>query len=103
MTSQIIASLYLNELDHYITEKLKIKYYIRYMDDGILISEDKDYLKYCLNEIKEILKEYDLVLNRKTRIYKSSEGIEFLGFRFIIKDKVIMKVRNSTKKRLKKE
>ena len=103
MTSQIIGILYLNELDHYIKEKLKIKYYIRYMDDGILIHEDKDYLKYCLKEIEKIVNKYKLELNRKTKIYKSSEGIEFLGFRFIIKNnKLIMKVKNNTKKNFKK-
>ena len=42
---------YLNELDHYIKEILGIKYYVRYMDDGILIHEDKNYLKYCLSKI----------------------------------------------------
>ena len=41
MTSQIIAILYLNELDHFIKEKLHIKYYCRYIDDGLLIHADK--------------------------------------------------------------
>ena len=45
MSSQFLAILYLNELDHYIKEELKIKYYIRYMDDGILLHKDKEYLK----------------------------------------------------------
>ena len=40
MSSQFLAILYLNELDHYIKEELKIKYYIRYMDDGILLHRD---------------------------------------------------------------
>lgn len=53
MSSQILAIYYLNEMDHYIKEKLKIKYYIRYMDDFILIHEDKEYLKYCLQQIKK--------------------------------------------------
>lgn len=53
MSSQFLAILYLNELDHFIKEELKIKYYIRYMDDGLIIHEDKEYLKYCLKEIKE--------------------------------------------------
>ena len=103
MTSQVFANIYLNELDHYIKEKLKIKYYIRYIDDGVLIHENKEYLKYCLSEIERMIEKYKLSLNKKTRIYKMSEGIEFLGFRFIIKNnKNIMKIKNSTKKRLKK-
>lgn len=53
MSSQVLAITYLNELDHYIKEKLHIKYYVRYMDDGILIHEDKEYLEFCLEEIKK--------------------------------------------------
>lgn len=101
MTSQIIATFYLNDLVHYIKEKLNVKYYVRYMDDGVLIHHDKEYLKYCLEKIKEFLKHYKLELNNKTKIYSSNEGIEFLGFRFIIKNKIIMKVKNQTKKRFK--
>ena len=52
MTSQILAVFYLNDLDHFVKEKLKIKYYVRYMDDFILFHENKNYLKYCLGEKK---------------------------------------------------
>lgn len=101
MTSQIIATFYLNELDYFIKEKLKIKYYIRYMDDGVLIHQDKEYLKYCLKEIEKIIVKYNLRLNKKTRIYSSRDELEFLGFRFIIKNKIYMKVKNQTKRRFK--
>ena len=60
MVSQVIATFYLNELDHYIKEKLNIKHYIRYQDDGVLFSNDKEYLKYCLKEIESILNKYKL-------------------------------------------
>ena len=104
MSSQVIAILYLNELDHYIKEKLKIKYYIRYMDDGILIHESKEYLEYCLKEIEIILDKYKLELNNKTKIINIKEGFEFLGFKYYIKNnKVIMKVKNQTKKRFKRK
>ena len=102
MSSQFLAILYLNELDHFIKSKLKIKYYIRYMDDGVIIHQSKEYLQYCLEEINKILERYKLKLNKKTKIYSCKEGFEFLGFRYIIKNnKVIMKVKNSTKKRFK--
>lgn len=104
MSSQFLAILYLNELDHYIKEKLKVKYYIRYMDDGIIIHEDKEYLKYCLKEIKIILEKYRLELNDKTGIRSIKNGFEFLGFRYYIKnDKIVMKVKNQTKKRFKRK
>lgn len=105
MTSQILAVTYLNELDHFIKEKLKIKYYIRYMDDGILIHNNKEYLKYCLKEIEKILDLYKLKLNnKKTMVNSIKNGIDFLGFRFYVKDKkIILKVRNDCKKRFKKK
>ena len=105
MTSQIMAIFYLNELDHFVKEKLKIKYYIRYMDDGVLLSNNKEYLKYCLEEIEKLIKKYQLKLNNKTKIINvTKEGIDFLGFRFyIINNKLIMKVRNDSKKRFKRK
>lgn len=104
MSSQIIAIMYLNELDHYIKKNLKIKYYIRYMDDGILLHENKEYLEYCLKEIEKILNKYKLKLNNKTKIINIKNGFEFLGFKFFIKNnKVIMKVKTQTKKRFKRK
>lgn len=100
MTSQIIAVLYLNELDHYIFEGLGIKYYVRYMDDGIIFHQDKEYLKHCLRKIELCLDKYMLKLNKKTRIYSNRDIIEFLGFKFFLKNKrIIMKVNDKTKKK----
>ena len=105
MCSQIIAILYLDQLNHFIKEKLHIKRYLIYMDDGVLLHENKDYLNYCLKEIEKYLESLKLTLNKKkTRIDSIKNGIDFLGFRFIIKNnKVIMKVRNNTKKKFKKK
>ena len=105
MTSQLVAILYLNELNHYIKEILGIKYYVRYMDDGILIHEDINYLKYCLSRIKIILSKYKLNLNfKKTEINSIKKKLDFLGYRFVIRDnKIIMKVRNDCKKALRRK
>ena len=105
MTSQIMAIYYLNELDHYIKEKLHSKYYIRYMDDGVLLSHDKEYLKYCLSKIEKVIDKYKLKLNNKTKIINvNREGMDFFGFRFyIINNKIVMKVRRNTKKRFKRK
>lgn len=106
MTSQFFGIMYLNELDHYIKEVLGIKYYERYMDDGILIHHDKDYLKYCFKKIEELIQDkYKIQLNKnKSKIYSNREEIEFLGFRFITKNnRIIVKVRNGTKKRFKRK
>ena len=79
MTSQVLAIFYLNDLDHFIKEELKIKGYIRYQDDFLLFSESKEYLQICLEKIKEFLKKEKLTLNKKTRIYSCNENICFLG------------------------
>ena len=108
MTSQILAIFYLNDLDHYIKEVLHIKYYIRYMDDFLLFHKDKKYLKYCENRIKEELLKLKLTLNDKTEIIKLSNGLLFLGYRFINKNNrtyILMNksMRRKLRKRYKKD
>jgi len=104
-TSQWFANFYLQDFDHFIKEKLKIPYYVRYMDDMILIHNDKEYLKYCLSEITKCVEnELKLKLNNKTQISKLNQGIDFLGFRNILCDngKVIRLLRLQAKQRLRK-
>lgn len=79
MTSQVLAIFYLNDMDHFIKEELKIKGYIRYQDDFLLFSESKEYLECCLKKIREFLAKEKLELNQKTRIYTNKENICFLG------------------------
>ena len=79
MTSQILAIFYLNDMDHFIKETLKIKYFLRYQDDFLLFHPSKQYLKYCLKELEKFLKKEKLILNKKTRIYKSTNNFIFLG------------------------
>lgn len=66
-------------MDHFIKEKLKIRYFVRYQDDFLLFHPSKQYLNYCLEELKKFLGNEKLVLNRKTRIYKSTNNFIFLG------------------------
>ena len=92
--SQICALYYPSKLDHYIKEKLKIKFYARYMDDGYLLHPDKGYLHYCLTKITEICNELGIKLNaKKTQIIKISKGINFLKTKFFLTNtgKVIRK------------
>ena len=79
MTSQILAIFYLNDLDHFIKEDLKIKYYVRYQDDFLLLHQSKQYLKYCLKEIEHFIEKEDLKLNPESRIYKNTNNFIFLG------------------------
>lgn len=81
--TQIIALAMLDPLDHIIKEKWHIKYYIRYMDNLVLIHPNKEYLQQCLDEITKWLICHKLQLNeKKTQIFPLKQGIKFLGFRF---------------------
>jgi len=81
--TQLIQLLVLNDLDHHIKERLKIKQYVRYMDDMLLIHSDKKYLQQCLVEIEKFIIPLGLTLNgKKTQIFKIEQGISFLGFTF---------------------
>ena len=82
--SQLVELLVLNDLDHYIKERLRIKGYIRYMDDFILIHPDRDYLRECLDKIRDKMKEMDFELNNKTQIHPLRQGVKFLQWRFIL-------------------
>ena len=82
LTSQFFANLYLNELDQYVKRQLKCRWYIRYMDDLILISESKEQLNIWMISIENFLKEYlDLSLHPTKRIIAPlSNGINFVGY-----------------------
>lgn len=93
--TQLIQLAVLDDLDHFIKEKLHIKYYVRYMDDFILIHEDKEYLKDCRRQIEDKLSELGLRLNeKKSQLAPLSQPAKALGFSFRLTDtgKVIMRV-----------
>lgn len=104
MTSQLLAVYFLNDLDHYIKERLHCKYYIRYMDDFVIFDHDKERLKVLRKEIEEKLKEFKLELNKKTNIYDLNHGFGFLGYYYFLKGKrLIIKINPQTKRRIKKK
>lgn len=85
--SQILAVWFPNKLDHFCKEKLRLKYYGRYMDDIYIIHESKFFLEYCLAEIENVCKELKLTLNtKKTKIVKLSEGFTFLKVKYRFTD-----------------
>lgn len=82
LTSQLFANIYLNELDQYAKHELKLHFYIRYMDDVIILSDDKTFLNQIKNEIQRFLsEELRLDLNKKTTVRPVSLGIDFVGFK----------------------
>lgn len=100
--SQISSVFYLNELDHYVKEKLKIKYYGRYMDDAYLISPSKEHLKFCLTEIRKICTKLKIRLSEnKTHIIKLSKGFTFMKreYRMLATGKIVVTVGRAAKTR----
>ena len=96
-TSQYFANIYLNELDHYIKEVLKIKYYVRYMDDFVLLLKNKTEAKMTLEKITLFLEQkLKLKLNKKTNYFKLKQGVNFCGYK-IYKDHILLKKENKKK------
>lgn len=85
--NQTIAITYPNPLDHYIKEALRIKCFERYMDDSYLVHISKEYLEYCLSEIRRICRELKIIPNeKKTGIVKLSHGFTFLKTQIYLTD-----------------
>ena len=92
--SQLTELAVLDDLDHYIKERLRIRHYLRYMDDFILIHEDRAVLENALKDITEKLAALGLTLNSKTQIYPLKQGVIWLKWRFILTDtgKVVRRI-----------
>lgn len=82
-TSQWFANFYLTDLDHYIKEELKVKHYIRYMDDMVLFSNNKKELHKIKKKIDEFLEPEHLKIKENWQLFKTdSRPLDFLGYRF---------------------
>lgn len=104
-TSQWFALYYLNELDRTIKEKHSIKFYVRYMDDLIILDKDKKDLQVLLLELKiKAQKKYKLNFNSKTQITPIRHGILFLGWKiFPVENNKLIQILSNNKKRHKKK
>ena len=78
LTSQFFANVYLNKLDYFVKHKLKAKYYIRYVDDFVILHSSKKQLEIWLSQINNFLKrELKLEIHpEKSRIISLSRGID---------------------------
>ena len=104
LTSQFFANIYLNELDQFVKHKLKARYYLRYVDDFVLLSRNEEELVNWKNEIKDFLVErLNLQLHpKRQKLVLVSNGIDFLGY--IIRQNYILvrkRVINNLKAKLK--
>ena len=109
LTSQLLVNIYMHEFDMYIKQELKVKYYIRYADDFIILADNREYLNSALLKITEFLvKELKLTLHEdKVYIKTYASGVDYLGWvhfphhrqlRTATKRKVIRKMKNYSSK-----
>lgn len=94
LTSQFSANVYLNGFDHYIKEQLKVKKYIRYVDDFALFANDREFLAEARLAIEEYLANLRLKIHPiKSQLFETKEGANFLGFR-ILPDRIRVRTEN---------
>lgn len=101
-SSQLFALLYLNDLDHFVKEKLHTKYYVRYMDDMLLVASSKKEATSLLHEISILIDNEGLKVNPKSQIRLLRLGNDFIGYRLFIgkNQNLVLKIRNETKRRI---
>ena len=109
LTSQFWANVYLNSLDHFIKEVLRVPGYIRYVDDFVLFGEKKQQLWKWKVELVNFLHQLRLTIHpNKTQIYQVKDGVPFLGFqvfpyyKYVRKEK-IKRYRRHLRKTLKEK
>ncbi|MBI4065824.1 RNA-directed DNA polymerase [Candidatus Kaiserbacteria bacterium] len=99
LTSQLFANIYMNELDKFIKHELRVKYYARYTDDFVIVSEDQAYLQNLIPKIEEFL-HTQLMLSlhpNKVSIRKYRHGADFLGYVTLPRH---IRVRRNTERRV---
>lgn len=99
LTSQLLANVYLNELDQFVKHKLGVKYYLRYADDFVMLSNDPNYLASLIDPIDQFLQDtLHLSLHPNKIIMRElSQGVDFLGYVVLPHYRVI---RTRTKRRM---
>ena len=94
LTSQFLANLYLNSLDHFVKEQLKAEKYIRFADDFALFSDSWEFLAGARIEIESHLATLRLKIHPiKSQLFKTRHGANFLGFR-ILPDRIRVRQEN---------
>ncbi|OGI72639.1 hypothetical protein A3J61_00655 [Candidatus Nomurabacteria bacterium RIFCSPHIGHO2_02_FULL_38_15] len=102
VTSQLFGNIYMHVFDHYVKHNLKIKYYVRYCDDFVLVNTNKRYLEDLIPKMDNFLQK-ELLLKihpNKISLRKVSQGIDFLGYVIFPHHKIL---RTSTKQRILKK
>ena len=93
LTSQFFANVYLSELDYFSKHELKAKYYIRYVDDFVILHQEKSKLREYKLRINNFLQEnLKIELHPdKSKIIRLNRGINLLGYRTFYYHKLLRK------------
>ncbi len=93
LTSQFFANFYLDEFDHFVKQELKARYYLRYVDDFVILHRSQKILEEWKIKIEEFLtKKLQITLHpEKTKIIPLRNGITLLGFRLFVKYRLLKK------------
>lgn len=99
LTSQLLVNIYMNKFDQFMKHKIKAKYYVRYADDFVILSNDKKWLESILLKIPHFLEsELNLHLHpKKVSLSTIASGVDFLGWILFPDHRV---VRTITKQRM---
>ncbi len=81
LTSQYFANHYLSGLDHFIKEKLRVKAYVRYMDDMVFWSNDKAILKQVFLEVNHFIQSQLNCTLKPQMLNQTKYGVTYLGYR----------------------
>lgn len=81
LTSQFFANVYLSRFDHWLKEEMGCKYYIRYVDDMVILSDNKHWLHNLISPISEKLASLRLTIHpQKCTVFPVTEGCDFMGY-----------------------
>ena len=99
LTSQLFVNIYMNEFDQFVKHKLKTRYYIRYADDFVILSDSKSWLEGLIKQIKKFLEEKLKLELHPDKIYIKTlaSGIDFLGWINFFDHRIL---RTTTKRRM---
>lgn len=99
LTSQLLVNVYMNEFDQFVKNVLRVKYYIRYADDFVFVSSNREYLEVILTEVRCFLAgRLSLTLHPDKVLLKTmASGVDFLGWVHFPDHRVI---RTATKRRM---
>ncbi|MBP6974783.1 MAG: group II intron reverse transcriptase domain-containing protein [Candidatus Pacebacteria bacterium] len=99
LTSQLLVNIYMHEFDMFMKQELMVKYYIRYADDFVILSNDKKYLEDILPKMHKFLDEKLHLMMHENKVYIKTydSGVDFLGW---IHFPYHRQIRTTTKKKV---